>query len=108
MSTSAYPPSAGASSPGSGPHSYHTPSSAATLAIAAFPALEGLKKIEFDGVGEFLMPDGLCFQRAREDLYYEQFILPDENRLFEWQSAQWMVGWEEVYIKDGKIVEDDG
>ncbi|OCT52928.1 hypothetical protein CLCR_10886 [Cladophialophora carrionii] len=87
---------------------YHTHSSAATAAIADFPALGGLKKLDFDGVGEFLMLDASCFQKAREDPYYEQFILPDENQLFEWESAQWTVGWEEVYIKDGKIVEEEG
>ncbi|ETI24899.1 hypothetical protein G647_04269 [Cladophialophora carrionii CBS 160.54] len=87
---------------------YHTHSSAATTAIADFPALGGLKKLDFDGVGEFLMLDASCFQKAREDPYYEQVVMPDENQLFEWESAQWTLGWEEVYIKDGKIVEEEG
>jgi hypothetical protein len=55
-------------------------------------------------VAEFLMPDTSCFYKARHDPYYEEVIAPDEEKLFEWSTAQWSVGWEEVYIQDGKIV----
>ena len=63
-----------------------------------------MKRLEFDGVAEFWMPDASCFQKAREDPYYEKVVQPDENQLFEWETCQWTVGWEEVYIEDGKVV----
>lgn len=51
------------------------------------------------------MPDISCFHKAREDPYYAEAIAPDEDKLFEWESACWTVGWEEVYVKDGKAVD---
>lgn len=69
------------------------------------PFLTPLKKHEFDGVGEFDMPDISCFQRARDDPYYRSHILPDEMRLFDWETCTYQVGWEEVYVKDGEIVD---
>ena len=51
------------------------------------------------------MPDISCFQKAREDPYYASHIAPDEDKLFDWESARWTVGWEEVYVKDGKVVD---
>ncbi|KIY03236.1 uncharacterized protein Z520_01703 [Fonsecaea multimorphosa CBS 102226] len=84
---------------------YHTPSKLLSSALAGFPALKGVKKVDFDGVGEFLMPDVACFHRAREDPYYAEVVAPDEEKLFDWASAEWTIGWEEVYIKDGKVVD---
>ncbi|OAP65489.1 hypothetical protein AYL99_01461 [Fonsecaea erecta] len=84
---------------------YHTPSHLLPSALAGFPALGSAKKLDFDAVGEFLMPDLSCFQRAREDPYYAEVIAPDEQRLFDWTSVEWTVGWEEVYIKDGRVVD---
>ncbi|EXJ73747.1 uncharacterized protein A1O5_03509 [Cladophialophora psammophila CBS 110553] len=84
---------------------YHTPSKLVSSALAGFPVLKNAKKLDFDGVGEFLMPDVSCFQRAREDPYYTEVIAPDEDKLFDWGSVEWTVGWEEVYIKDGKVVD---
>ncbi|OAL30475.1 hypothetical protein AYO22_01673 [Fonsecaea multimorphosa] len=87
------------------PAQYHTPSKLLSSALAGFPALKGVKKVDFDGVGEFLMPDVACFHRAREDPYYAEVVAPDEEKLFDWASAEWTIGWEEVYIKDGKVVD---
>ncbi|KIW27882.1 uncharacterized protein PV07_07580 [Cladophialophora immunda] len=84
---------------------YHTPSRLLPSALAGFPALKGAKKLDFDAVGEFLMPDVSCFQKAREDPYYAEVIAPDEEKLFDWSSMEWTIGWEEVYIKDGKVVD---
>ena len=61
--------------------------------------------LTFDAIAEFLMPDISCFQKAREDPYYASHIAPDEEKLFEWESARWTVGWEEIYVKDGKVVD---
>lgn len=58
-----------------------------------------------DGVGKFIMSDSSCFQRARDDPFYLSHILPDEARLFGWETCVYHVGWEEMYIKGGKIVD---
>ncbi len=51
------------------------------------------------------MPDASCFHKAREDPYYKEVVFPDEEKLFEWETAKWSVGWEEVWVEDGKVVE---
>lgn len=51
------------------------------------------------------MPDISCFHNARQDPFYLAEVLPDENKLFDWESAMYNIGWEEVYIKDNKVVE---
>lgn len=51
------------------------------------------------------MSDSSCFQRARDDPFYLSHILPDEARLFGWETCVYHVGWEEMYIKGGKIVD---
>ena len=88
-------------------YQYHTHSSSYTSAEKDFPDLKGMQKLEYDGVAEFWMRDASYFHKAREDPYYKEVVLPDENKLFEWETMQWTVGWEEVYIKDGKGVEMD-
>jgi hypothetical protein len=44
-------------------------------------------------------------KKARDDPYYGQVVKPDEDQLFEWETAMWAVRWEEVYNKDGKVVD---
>ena len=51
------------------------------------------------------MPSVSCLHKARQDPYYEEVVVPDENRLYDWETARWTYGWEEVYIEDGKVVE---
>jgi hypothetical protein len=51
--------------------------------------LEGLKRLEFDAMAEFWIPDISCFQKARDDPYYGQVVKPDEDQLFEWETAMW-------------------
>ena len=84
---------------------YHTHSSSFASAIEAFPDLKDIQKLEYDRVAEFWMPDASCFHKARQDPYYEQVVMPDENHLLEWETVQWSV-LEEVYVKDGKVFEN--
>lgn len=50
------------------------------------------------------MADIKDFYRFRQDSYYKSHVDVDARTLFNWQSARWTVGWEEVYVKDGKVV----
>lgn len=74
-------------------------------AEVAFPLLKKIKKYEYDGAGEFIMPDISCFHKAQQDPFYLTHMLPDEQKLFDWETTVYQVGWEEIYIKNGKIVD---
>jgi EthD domain len=63
------------------------------------------KPLEFDGVAEFILPDIKCFESARDDPFYKEKVAPDEVQFFSWPDTRWMLGWEEVYIKDGVCVD---
>ena len=66
------------------------------------------KPLPYDGIAEFILPQVRCFERAREDPFYKEKVAPDEERFFDWSGAAWTLGWEEVYIKDGVIVDMPG
>ena len=61
--------------------------------------------LEYDGIAEFVMPEIKCFEQARADPFYKEKVAPDEQRFFDWSDAKWTVGWEQVYIKNGAIVD---
>ena len=63
------------------------------------------KPLPYDGVAEFILPDVKCFERAIEDPFYKEKVMPDEAQFIDFSDATWTLGWEEVYIKDGVIVD---
>ena len=84
---------------------YHTPPTLQATAEAGFPGLKQIKKQDYDGSADFHMADISCFEHFRQDPYYLSDVLPDETKLFDWETSSYNFGWEEVYIKDGKIVD---
>ena len=44
------------------------------------------------------------FYRARQDPFYEQYVVADEEKMADRSSFTWTVGWEEVYVKNGQCV----
>lgn len=46
-----------------------------------------------------------CLERARQDPYYRETVAPDEEKVFDMSRSQTTVGWEEVYVMDGKVVD---
>lgn len=83
---------------------FHTLSSFQDNAELGFPALKQMRRLDFDGCGDFLMADISCFAKFQEDPYFLSEIIPDEQRFIDWDSAFYRVGWEEVYVQDGKVV----
>lgn len=65
-----------------------------------------MTKQPYDGVAEFIVPDIESFNKTRVDDFFAETIRPDEENFFEVYDAGWFIGWEEVYLKDGEIVED--
>ncbi|RSL51121.1 hypothetical protein CEP51_015248 [Fusarium floridanum] len=82
----------------------HTPLSMKELGIGANPAFQHLPWLEYDGVAEFWTTDIQNLNRAFQDPYCLENVYPDEHELFDFASNRWNVGWEEVFVKDGKPV----
>lgn len=88
---------------------YHSTSKLRDLLVKAMPSIGGeIDKnsmiSDYDGHVELLMPNLDCYQRAIEDEYYKNVIAPDEQEFADWSSSKLTVGWEEVYIQNGKVV----
>lgn len=69
------------------------------------PELTQAKPLDYDGVAEFIVPDVSYIKSSREDPYFFEKVLPDEERFFDTQNTGYHIGWEEVYLRDGKIVD---
>lgn len=50
------------------------------------------------------MPDLSCYERALSDQYYKDVIAPDDTCFANMEKSKVMVGWEEVYVEDGKVI----
>ncbi len=72
--------------------------------MSELPVLKQMKKLDFDGCGDFLMADFSCFKRFVESPYNLSEIIPDEQKFIDWDTAHYRVGWEEVYVENGKPV----
>lgn len=85
---------------------YHTPPSLRAPSEAAWPMAASLYRLPFDGAVELLVPDVACFQKARDDPFYKEKVQADEGKFFETGASDlaWTVGWEEVYVAEGKVL----
>lgn len=63
---------------------------------------------DYDGFVELLMPDLSCYEKMIQDPYYKDVMVPDEMEFADWSSSKITIGWEEVYVQDGKVVNLDG
>lgn len=57
---------------------------------------------------EITVRDIADFANARQDPFYKEQVVPDEEKMVDRGDAAWMMGWEEVKIdveKDGGGVE---
>ncbi|KAJ9499903.1 hypothetical protein H2202_004893 [Exophiala xenobiotica] len=83
---------------------YHTPSSVRDQA-KSIPGIAQATIAEWDGFVELLMPNMSCFDEAQKDPYYSEVVFPDELKFADPANSQIIIGWEEVYVQDGKIVD---
>ena len=61
--------------------------------------------IDFDGHVELLVPTIECLKNALADPYYKEAVEPDEAKFLDPPNCSRTVGWEEVYVLDGKVQE---
>ncbi|KAL2072670.1 hypothetical protein VTL71DRAFT_12013 [Oculimacula yallundae] len=86
---------------------YHTPKSTRDL-VAGVAKEFGWKVADYDGHVEFMVKNIEDLKRAVQDPEYPERVLPDEMRFMDQKNSVVTVGWEEVYVKDGKVVNIDG
>ncbi|KAH9215403.1 EthD domain-containing protein [Leptodontidium sp. 2 PMI_412] len=85
---------------------HHIPKS--TRDLAAGVAKEfGWTLSDYDGHVEFMLRSVEDLKKAVEDPEYPEKVLPDEQRFMDQSNSLVTVGWEEVYVKDGKVVNID-
>lgn len=63
--------------------------------------------VDYDGFVEMWVRESnfTCLDRAREDPYYREVVEPDEKKFFDLEKSQVIVGWEECYVEDGKVLD---
>jgi EthD domain len=84
---------------------YHTPSSIRQQAISIF-GLPDFAVATYDGFVELLMRDLEDFKRAQQDPFYVEKVAPDEAKMADPAKTKIIVGWEECYVLDGKVLAD--
>ena len=82
---------------------YHTPAVTRQLA-AGFAEAMGWKMSDYDGHVEFLVRSVDDLYKAVQDPDYPEKVAPDEKYLLDPSTSAVTVGWEEVYVLDGNIV----
>ena len=75
-------------------------------ALATWPQMKQIPRLDFDGVAEFLMPDVSCMKQAFETEYYRDVVSKDEEAFFKRESVRWIVGWQEAYVEDGTVLNE--
>ena len=77
---------------------YHTPPSLRQPTLDSFPELKAaqLPALPYDGVVEIIVKDIADFADARQDPFYKEHVMPDEEKMVDRGDAAWTVGWEEV------------
>lgn len=71
-----------------------------------WPDLVQVEPQPWDGVVEITVRDVQDFIDARNDPFYIQRVIADEEKFVESrENVSWTIGWEEVYIKDNEIVD---
>lgn len=85
---------------------YHCPSSLRQSFTSAIPSLSkgADSAADYDGFVELLMPSLDCYEKALQDEYYVNVVAPDDKYFADMERSKMLVGWEEVYVQDGKPV----
>ena len=60
--------------------------------------------LDFDGHGECLIESPEVLQKLIQDPYFKEEIKSDEDKLIDKTKTMRRVGWEEVFIQNGKAV----
>ncbi|PWY96734.1 hypothetical protein BO94DRAFT_481773 [Aspergillus sclerotioniger CBS 115572] len=78
---------------------FHTPPAMASEYLGG-----GDQGLEFDGHAEVLLESWDILARLRADPYYQEVVEPSENKLIDKGSVKRRVGYEEIWVTEGKAV----
>lgn len=88
------------------PCQYHTPKATRDLVAGAANNF-GWTLSSYDGHVEILVRNMDDLVKAMQDPEYPERVAPDEARFLDHATSMVTVGWEEVYVLDGKVVNVD-
>ena len=80
---------------------YHTPPE---LCAQALGVHDDASILDFDGHAEVVVPDIGVLKKLVEDSFFEEFARPDQERLVDMKSVMRRVGYEEIYVENGRVV----
>ena len=61
--------------------------------------------LDFDGHAEVVVPNIDVLKNLVEDDFFAQFATPDEEALVDMSSVMRSIGYEEIHVENGKVVE---
>lgn len=68
----------------------------------------GGQVLDFDGHAEVVMPNIGILKKLLDDNFFSAFAAPDQEALTDMTSIMRRVGYEEIWVKDGKeVMEQD-
>ncbi|EXJ76368.1 uncharacterized protein A1O5_00876 [Cladophialophora psammophila CBS 110553] len=85
---------------------YHTSSTVQQAMMSAWPELKALDITPYDRVAEFIVKDIHRIKKSRDDPFFIEKVRPDEEKFSDVKGVAWAIGWEEVYVRCGKIVSE--
>ena len=60
--------------------------------------------LDFDGHAEVVVPNIDVLKKLVEDNFFAEFAQPDEEALVDMKSVMRTIGYEEIYVENGKAV----
>ena len=60
--------------------------------------------LDFDGHAEVVVPNTDVLKKLVEDSFYAELAKPDEEALIDMNSVMRTIGYEEIYVENGKAV----
>ena len=85
---------------------YHCPVALRKSFVKDIPSLGKGEDMDagYDGFVELLMPSLECYEKALQDEYYVNVVSKDDQYFADMGKSKILVGWEEHYVVDGKVV----
>ncbi|GLA67572.1 hypothetical protein AtubIFM56815_001560 [Aspergillus tubingensis] len=84
---------------------FHTPPVMAQQYLGQGPADSDQVMASFDGHAEIVLENWEILSRLRADPYYQEVVEPSEAKLIDKASVVRRVGYEEVWVSDGKAAD---
>jgi len=81
---------------------YHSPPEIASQALGIH---DDSGNLDFDGHAEVVVPNIDVLRKLVEDNFFAKFATPDEEALVDMSSVRRSIGYEEVHVENGKVVE---